>query len=88
MVHDDDAGRPIHLSLTMPGLQALARSAKQAPPAEAQQLIVAVAEAARGRSGDGLINPYQLHHDVHAVFEDVTIGQVASVLLAWIQVAR
>ncbi|MCP3785262.1 hypothetical protein NLX85_18005 [Micromonospora sp. A3M-1-15] len=81
-------GRQIHLSLPLPELRALARSINEQPSREICDAIVAAAAAMVRRSQSGPVDPYWLHAEVQQNHPSVSIGQVAWVLLAWLQVPR
>lgn len=84
MVHDDETGRPVHLSLPWPDLEALARSMRDRP---AQDLAHDIVDRAYWLHENGYeIDPYWLHAELLQDWNDVEIGQVAAVLLAWLAV--
>jgi hypothetical protein len=78
----------VHLSLPLPDMRALAKSAGAQPSAEIRDAIITVATAGARRSRDGEIDPYRLHAKVQQTYPSVSIGQVASVLLAWLRVPQ
>ncbi len=83
-----ETGRQIHLSLPLPDVRALARSVNEQPSREICDAIVTAAAAIVRRSQHGSVDPYWLHAEVQQSHPNVTIGQVAYVLLAWLQVPR
>ncbi|GAA1778504.1 hypothetical protein [Luedemannella helvata] len=88
MVYSEQPGRPVHLSLPLPDMQALANSMKEPPSAELHAAIIAAATASAEQSHAGLVDPYRLHAKVQLSYPSVSIGQIASVLLAWRRVSR
>lgn len=79
MVYDDMGSDPVYfrnLDLPMPNLQELASGPEETPSEEIRELVLATA-----RKGDGEVNPYWLHAEVQQTRRDVTIGQVARILL-------
>jgi hypothetical protein len=74
----------VYLSLPLPEMRELASSMEDVPPDEVQDVIVDIAEEHHEQSSNGVIDPYWIHADVQEIYEDVSIGQVAAVLLAWV----
>lgn len=75
-----------HKGLPWPTLQQVADADGSAPPAEVEAAIVAAAakvqeEIGLPAPGGGSVDAYWVHAEVHQIHPDVTIGQVARVLL-------
>ena len=84
MVHDDETGRPVHLSLPLPDLEVLARSMRNRPT---QDLAHDIADRADWLHENGYeVDPYWLYGELLQDWDNVEIGQVATVLLAWLEV--
>jgi len=88
MVYDEQPGPPVHLTLPLPDVKALARGQRKPPSRRVRDTIVQVTRAALQRSPGTSIDPYRLHADLLTVLPDVTIGEVAWVLLTSFEVAR
>ncbi len=84
MVYDDETGRPVHLSLPLPDLEALARNMRYPPTQDLAHDIAARADWLHQNGYE--IDPYWLHGELLQDWDDVEIGQVAAVLLAWLNV--
>jgi hypothetical protein len=88
MVYDTNNENHPHLRLSVPSLRALAASMTIRPPEEMQRHIVAVAQAMQQQAEDGRVSPYWLHFEVCQTYREATIGQVAWVLMAWLQIPQ
>ncbi len=68
-----------HKDLPWPTLQQVADADGTKPSADVERaIVVAVEEALRSK---GTYDPYWIHAEVHQAYPDVTIGQVARVLI-------
>lgn len=88
MIYDGQPGPPVHLTLHLPDVEALARDLREPPPRMVHDAIVKVTRTALELSPGASIDPYRLHADLLLAFPDVTIGEVAWVLLASFEVVR
>lgn len=87
MVHEDQADiNP--LGLHMPRMEELAASMQIRPSEKLQRHIMATAEAMRKQTSDRTVNPYWLWGEVRQKTRNVTIDQVAWVLVEWVQLRR
>ena len=87
MVYEDQADiNP--LGLHMPQMQELAASMRIRPSEELQRHIKDRAEAMHEQTSDRTVNPYWLWGEVRQHDRDVTIDQVAWVLVEWVQIRR
>lgn len=78
MLYDKPSGGlPLHLRLPMPTLRQLASH----PESEISDEVRA-AVLGHAANSDGEVDPYWVHARTHQTHRDVTIGQVAQILLA------
>jgi len=77
MLYDEASlDRLPHLSLPMPTLRELASHGE---PDVSAEVRAAILDHAANENGE--VNPYWVHAQTHQQYRDVTIGQVARVLL-------
>ena len=88
MVYDTNNDSHPYLRLPVPSLRTLAASTTLDPPAAMWRDITAAAQTLLERADDGKVDPFDVHLVVHQVHRDVTIGQIARVMLAWLQIPR
>ena len=88
MVYDTNSDNHPYLRLPVPSLRTLAASTTLDPPAAMWRDIVAAAQTLLNQANDGKVDPFDVHLVVHQAYTDVTIGQVARVMLAWLQIPR
>jgi hypothetical protein len=85
--HTGNENHP-HIRLSVPKLQALAATMTTPPTEEVRYHIVTVARRMIEEADDGKVSPGWLLYEVHQTYDDVTIDQVAWVLMVWLQIPR
>jgi len=82
MLYDEASlDRHRHLSLPMPTMEQLASHSEPEVSGEVRAAILDNAANDSRSLDNGEVNPYWVHAVTHQVYRDVTIGQVARVLL-------
>ncbi|WP_250003615.1 hypothetical protein [Actinoplanes sp. M2I2] len=85
MTYDTNNENYPHLRLSDPSLRALAAAMTVLPSEQMRQSIEAAAQAMPRSGDDGKVDPYWLYYEIRQIHPEVTIDQVAWVLLALLE---
>ncbi|GID29955.1 hypothetical protein [Paractinoplanes brasiliensis] len=88
MVYDDETGKLVHLGLPLPTMRELADAMAEPPSSEVTAAIIESARRRTRRLGRWKVHPYRLEAALRRSGVDVSVDQVAWVILTWLRVLR